>query len=319
MAINFSAYPTLNARLLFTVSFGTNEENAYIFGYPREGKIFPLKTEEMGKDNVEHQLIDPRRIWNPELYGLYVQRHYTVDHYQALFGPDGIACHDATIGLALLWGSKSSKQCGAVPIGEIKNGQDLLTFKLGCEFPANQFCGKLELKTILYLKTPGNPTPDEVHLANQQGCNLGELDTCQIYLDGAGSMFPVIEINDPEGPLWDVDYSVEDSTFDSLDESFTLKLNTAHPAYSYINHERKTFVPQLFAEVTAQALMVLITTLQEDEGNWESIIDSGHVSSDSVARAVRYFKESCGFDFDSPASLSKSIREYLEKKATKWP
>lgn len=319
MGIKFSTYPTLNFRLLSKVSFGTNEENAYTFGYQREGKVCHLKTEPIGKDNLEYKLSDPRHIWNMEEYGLHLYRFYKVENYQELFGPTGIACQDATIGLALWWGSKSSTQRGVLPIGEFKKGDKSLLFQFHYEFPANQFCGKMELRTILYLKRPGHPSAEEMHLANHQGCNLGELDRFQIQIDGLGSIFPVMEVFEPEGLLWDIDYFIEDVGFDSLNESFTLKINKEHSAYHLINFESKSFVPQLFAEVNAHALMVFLMALQEDENSWETIMDAESVSSDSVARAVRYFKETHGFNFDSPITLSHSIREFLEQKATQWP
>jgi hypothetical protein len=87
-----------------------------------------------------------------------------------LFGPNGIACNNAKLGIALMWTSPDSKQRGVIPIGEIENSQRDLEFELNYEFSEAQLRGSVEFSTIIYLKEAGTPLWGEEHLANQYGC-----------------------------------------------------------------------------------------------------------------------------------------------------
>ncbi len=85
-------------------------------------------------------------------YQLCIGRKYSIRTYQCLFGPNGIACNNAKLGIALMWTSPDSKQRGVIPIGEIENSQRDLEFELNYEFSEAQLRGSVEFSTIIYLK-----------------------------------------------------------------------------------------------------------------------------------------------------------------------
>lgn len=316
MALNFSTYPVLNERLRSSFSYLSLDENEefYTFFYRHKDDLFSLQAEVTSSGPIHYMLSDEKGMWTPEIYNLILKRVYTLQNYKNLFGPYGLACEDGTIGLAILWSSPSSRQRGSIPIGEFKKGEDSLTLGLEYEFPVHQLRGMVELTTVLYLQDPGHPGEEEKHLANQPGCLLGKLDNYQIQLDGIGSMFPIMVIDDPKEPLWFIDYSGEDPAIDGLDESFTLFLNKAHPSYKLINKEKKTYSPEMMVEIMTQALLILMTTLQLDEDSWSAILNPENSIPGSVAQAVRYFIDVFGFDPSSPAALSESIHKYLEQR-----
>jgi hypothetical protein len=312
MSSNISTFPVLNdelkSKIRFTVSDG------YDFFYERDNQEFELTAEDTGGSQLTYNLIDEEGIWSPDEYGFGIRRSYDLQYYGCLFGEKGVACTDAVLGLAVIWTSAQSRQRGSIEIGEIdtNNLSEPLHFNIQYEFKKAQLRGTVLFKTVLYIKNAGCPTPDELHLANMEGCVLGELDRYQIQLDGNGSVFPVFEVSDPGQPLWYVKCDWEEPAYDLFTDCVGIYINTAHKNYKYLDRNKRTFDQQLLSEVMSSAVCTFIEKLRLDRGEWDNAVNGTGLQPGSVSSAVNYFINTLDWDISSPEKLAVSVRKFID-------
>lgn len=312
MAEGLNLFPTLTDELFDKIRF---ETTPYEFSYQLNEEEFYLSDEAIEGSNLFFKIIDEKGIWNPDENNLILRKSYKLRTYSCLFGPDGIACRGAEIGLAIMWTSQSSKQRGIIEIGSISKSQkEEASFQVEYNFGEALLRGSIEFSTIFYLKKSGNPTLAEEHLANDEGYILGELDKTVIMIDGNGSMFPIYEVNEPSQPLWYVKCDWEDPAFDMFSECVSININTAHRCFKkYLDRNKKTFNDQLLKEVMAGALMVIIMKMKES-AYWVQTVEGTGYQIGSVCEAVNYFVSVLEWNTSSPEHLSISIRKFLDAR-----
>ncbi|WP_242841987.1 hypothetical protein [Lachnospira multipara] len=286
----------------------------YRFYYIRDEQEYELNSEPIDGSNFVFKLEDSDGIWTPDDYCFGLKRRYTLRTYQCLFGEEGVACNNATLGLAVVWTSGDSKQRGVITVGEITNSQKDLEFELNYEFKEAQLRGEVEFTTIIYIKSAGTPLGREEHLANEYGCILGELDKFTIMLDGNGSMFPMYEVYEPSQPLWYAKCEWDDPTYESFNECVSVFINKAHKNYKYLDKTKRTFDEQLLKEIIASALMLVITKLKQEDDYWEESLIGNDLKRGSVSEAVYYFVNTLEWDVSSMETLSLSIRKFLDQR-----
>jgi hypothetical protein len=225
-----------------------------------------------------------------------------------LFGRDGIAPKNATIGIAVKWMSKPSRQRGVFAGDSISIGDGKTEFAVQGELPPGTLRDHVVLSTVLYLKSRGKPDPGESHLANEPGMELGSLDTIVFHLTGEGSFFPVLTTKD-DGPLWRVECLWDDPRSDPFDEySFRIVLNENHPDYRLVNSPDGRTITPLLKEICLSAVQILIENVIEqvpvEEIRGEKDYDRG-----SVCDAVRYFIDTFDLDTGKRESLAFTLRD----------
>ena len=268
-----------------------------------------------------YTIIDRNGIWNLNDYDLHIKRTINIEDPSPLFynndsanNENAIACHDATLGIAIIWTSKDSNQKEVIPVDEIRS------FDIGKEItaefiiPKRSVRGILSFYTIIYIKDSGHATSKEFIYANTPGIKLGTIDEFNLAVDGNGSSFPIYEVEKKGYPLWYVECSWKDATIDEFSQYVAVYLNTAHPKYVYINtKDKKNFSSQLFIEIMANAVGQIIETLRsEEKDDGFSILDDAQEGS--VALAIKYFRDKLEWDLSTPTNLSLSIRKTLEEK-----
>ena len=164
---------------------------------------------------------------------------------------------------------------------------------------------------LLYIKTPGHPNKKEEMLANTPGTILGYLtEKITISFDGSGSVFPIYEITEEDGPLWKVFCSWTDPTVERFSETLAININNAHENYAKLKTDK-----QLLVEVMSSALVCIIQKLKEfDSAYWAQILKGEGLEDGSVGSAVHYFINTLECDPNSPELLSLSIRRFFERK-----
>lgn len=259
-------------------------------------------------------------VWSADKYNLCVRRSVAVRKFRKLFGPDGLACRNARLGISLVWTSSDSRQRGAEPvmtfdIGNVNTADKVdHTFAEGeidIDFSSAKLRGDVTFSTVLYIAEAGTPGEDETHLANEEGFVLGEFDSFVLRLDGTGSLFPVFERGEPDKPLWYVRCDWTDPVSDSFSESVSINLNTAHKNYKYIDRTQKTFCSQLLVEVMSSALCCIIEKIRS-EGYLEVILGEEDTEHGSIGEVIRYFSDTLGWDVSTPDKLSLSTRKFFD-------
>lgn len=259
-------------------------------------------------------------VWSADKCNLFVRRTIALKNYRQLFGPDGLACKNARLGLSLVWTSPDSRQRGAEPLVEFGISEEDFTKKrdhtftegeVDLEFPAARIRGDVNFSIVLYIAKAGSPSKAETHLANEEGLVLGTFDSFALRIDGSGSLFPVFEVFEKDQPLWYVRCDWTDPTSDQFTESVSININTAHKNYKFIDRSQKTFCAQLLTEVMSSALCCIIEKIRSEK-YLDQILGDDEMESGSVGEVVRYFANTLGWDFSTPDMLSLSTRRFFD-------
>ena len=311
MADSIYLFPTLTEELLQKVRF---QPSQYSFFYTdREGLGRELQCEEMEVLSSVICIRDESGEWDQDKNDFGIRRRICFRTFQCLFGPSGIACRNAVLGIAIIWKSADSKQRGVIPAGTFSNKDEIIEGDAEKLFGKAQLRGQVSFHTVVYIAKAGSPEKDEEHLANTDGYILGELDAFTIRMDGTGSAFPVFEVYEPGQPLWYVRCDWVDPTADALSDFVSVNLNTAHRNYKYIDRTKSTYNSQLLTEIMAAAVSVIIEKLRPSP-YWDQIIGNDNLEDGSVGQAVFYFSDALEWDLSTPESVSLSARKFFDQR-----
>ena len=257
---------------------------------------------------------DPDDVWIHENYGFLVDRKIHISDPSSLFGSgsNAVACHDATLGLAFQWSSKSSSRKATKKIGSFTAKDRALELDISEKFEKCALRGEVNFSVILYIEKPGIPTDDESLFINQAGYVLGEIEGITLQLDGNGSMLPVFYEDVRGGALWRVSCNFSDPSYDSFSnpDVVSITINRSNPNFKFIDKKNEAYNPQMANEVMASAITMIIESLRV----YDNFASLDNPESGSVSDAVRYFRDVLSWDMSTPIAVNNSIREAFEKK-----
>lgn len=317
MSESFSSYPTLTNDLYSAIGYVTEYPE---FTYSDYYEEFPLTIDGINgsTSSFNGKIKDTRCAWYPETKNLKLSKKCRFTSAYMMFGANGIVPSNSTLGVALRWISSKSDERGIITIGEILRTDSIKEFQVEATFDKGKLRGSLKLQTILYLKAPGKVSWDEIHLANQAGTVLGVLDQAELFIDGNGSIFPIVTTDEPGKSLWQVYYNEAcDPLQDSFDgENVEIRLNRAHPSFDSLKIDSSISESPLFLEVISSALMVIVESAKESLGeDWNRALAGDGYQSGSIAEAINYFVTRLQWDVSSPVNLALSIKEFFEKRS----
>jgi len=315
MANGFNMYPTLTPEKIEEIKY---HSEIFEFSYLDDNEDFKLELNELSGDTTHFsaRLKDERCVWYPDSKNLIIRKKGKIDIPSALFGENGVAVSDAVIGIAVMWISTKSDHRGIIKCGQFKSIKNAYEYNFDYTFDKSIIKGSLQLQVILYLKKPGTPDVNEVHLNNISGTVYGILDQCEVFTDGTGSVFPIVTVNDPEGPLWKVFYDMAaDPMTDAFDEqNVEIRLNRAHLLFESLKIDSSIKESPLFIEVMSSAMLIIVNSVKDSLGSdWENQIASQDFTHGSIAEAIFYFIHKLGWDASSQTALSASIHSYFDK------
>lgn len=259
---------------------------------------------------------DPEGLWHPEKYNLIVSGDIRLTP-SLLFGKNGISGQNDELGLAVIWTAKEANVRGAGLIGSFNKTADTLSFQTEIKFKPDMIRGIVTLRTVLYLKSVGTRKHDERYFASAPGTILGTMDETRLIIDGNGSVFPVVQISKPDGPLWWTECNWTDASEDLFEEdNFCLYLNTAHPDYLSLTGNGNVVQSPLLNEIIASAVQILVTEVMSEADTAQNIRDGKNIAEGSVAAVVKYMIDVFGWDVNNstPETLAADIRTSLDRK-----
>ena len=318
MATQFFLYPSLTDDIKEDIF----QAKKYSFSYTGIDGIDRDLDYETTEVNSSVNCLRTDGVWSADKYNLCIKRTVAVKNYRRLFGPDGLACRNARLGLSIVWTSPDSRQRGAEPIVDFgvseeqfaeKDDHTFAEGEIDFEFVCAKIRGDVNFSVALYIAKAGIPAKDEGHLANEEGFVLGVFDSFVLRIDGNGSLFPVFEVYEKDQPLWYVRCDWIDPASDLFDESVSININTAHENYKYIDRTQKTFCYQLLVEVMSSALCCIIEKIRSEK-YLDQILGDDEMEYGSVGEAVRYFANTLEWDFSTPDKLSFSIRKFFDRR-----
>lgn len=309
----FSSYPVLDYKLFTEVGFVSEPVQ---FEYDDENERYELQIADLetGNQITTGKIKDPRCTWYPDTHNLIISKTCRFTSAYVLFGKGGIVSDSSSIGVAVTWISTGSDRRGVIPCGELSKLDTTAELTIAYEFYIGELRGSLKLQTILYLKTAGAPKSDEFWFSQTPGTILGVLDQNEFYIDGNGSIFPIVTVNMPGKPLWMVSFNDAVDVFtDQFDNSnVEIRLNQAHPNYIDLNIEGATTDTPLFMEVLASAMSVIVECAKMAAGEeWQRVLLNGG-DRGSIAEAIYHFVTKLNWDVSTPNKLAESVRSFLE-------
>ncbi|SHN64626.1 hypothetical protein SAMN02745247_02828 [Butyrivibrio hungatei DSM 14810] len=312
MSNSIMLYPSLDDELISRIRF---QPKKYEFYYTdKNDDEYDLVNEPIEAASSVYIIKDEKGVWTQDNNNLCFRRKYCLRTFQCLFGENGVACTNASLGIGIQWTSLDSRQRGVIPISVFDASDTILEIEAEKKFGKAQLRGEVCFSTILYIAKAGTPTENEHHLANTEGYILGELDTFTIKLDGSGSSFPIYEISDPGQPLWYIQCNWIDPTAEKLSECVSIIFNTAHKNYSYLNREDKNFDCQLLSEIMASAITLLIEKVRLEPGYWDQIMQGEDLETGSVGHVIYYFMKTLEWDLSTPETTSLSARKHFDQR-----
>ena len=260
-------------------------------------------------------------IWNAESHDLSLEVSVSFNPV-FFFGAMGIACENSILGVALEWTSHESNQRGNSNLVSFKREGGKVHAIFTLPFAPNQVRGKVIIAVCLYIVSPdNNPKQSERHLANQAGIYLGSVSNqCVLLFDGDAALFPVIEFNDQDAPLWRIMYDSADPCSDSFSINYVcLEVNNAHvdfPAFKGdIENQRST---PLARQVIASWLTLFLLIFKEENRlifdklkNNESDID---YAPGSITEFVSYLLKTFHINTENVQNLSETISKLVAGK-----
>lgn len=251
--------------------------------------------------------------WDFVEKGFGINGQITLGNPASLFGPNQLANTDSELGIAFQWVSKQSAQRNIIPIATITSTTpSQFTIPLDYYFEKNQLFGEVNISFVLYLKKASSqPIFGQ---AQMTGTILGELIEWYVILDGSGSTFPIVIVNEPDKPLWYVDFNYSEPLVEPFDKEYVaIYLNKAHVAFSSIQKPKTKLDQTLYIEFLAGALQLIIQNLMEC-ADWQDIQEGRNCEEGSIGQVIHYLKKTLEWDFDKPEKLAMSLRKDLEAR-----
>lgn len=274
-----------------------------------------LKTQllEVSKETALLKFEDPDYTWDPEAHNLKVKRFSKISNPNFLFGEKGVVPNDSELAIGLIWSSKAVNIRGAKFLKTFTvDSERPLTFDIDIDFLKGTLKQELLLEVVIYVYKAGIVEPNEIHLCNIPGNIVGRLENTKIILEGNGSVFPIVEVEEATMPLWWVVCSWTDIQEDKFDvENIKICINRAHNNFDQVYTGKKIGNSPLFLEILGSALQTIIEKAKESPA-WINVKSGDGLVPGSIGEAINYFINSFNWDISSPEKLSRSIRLYLE-------
>lgn len=308
-AKEFSLFPLLGEKQIQQIGFRIQRELSFFYNRSGDREFFNV-------DRSAGIKALGGSGWDPDEDDFGITASYLIKNPILIFGPRGIVCRNATLGLALIWKSQDSRQRGVVPIGEFTRDSTEKVFEICHSFPKSSFRGRLTMDIVMYLKCAGIPGEDETHLSNIPGTIFGTLDSSCVLFDGTGAIFQFNEVADKNGLLWSVICDFDDATCDSFYDSVEIDINPLHPNYKYLARTSTSREPEMLREVLSSAMTTVVLSIRQKCSDLEwSSIESGKVEKGSVGDMMHYLVNKLNVDTSSPEKCSECIRRIMEKVA----
>ncbi|WP_273834176.1 hypothetical protein [Guptibacillus sedimenti] len=269
-----------------------------------------MKVEPLEGQNTIYQIVDPKVTWEPSSHEIKLNKRITITNPGFLFGDNSLVADNGCLGIGLRWYSRDAAQRNVTHATEFSKLSNFpLEVEVSTSIERGLLRGNVTFEIFVYLLESGTNTSTV-----KPGTMLGTLDECVIAFDGNSSVFPIVEVNEPNKPLWWVDCNFTEPLFDSFTEdNVAIVINNSHRNAKKLDLEKGIGSSPLLLEVIATGLQMIIEKVKESD-DWESILVNKDTEPGSIGEAIYYFIDSFNWDPSSPEILAKSIRLDFDSK-----
>ncbi len=279
----------------------------YRFSYHATGTETPLQQ----KGSSVIKLTDPLDLWKLKEDGITVKKKLSIAYPDFLYGPDGVACKEADIGICIIWTNNRLTQTGHIlPQSDISTAAGRTCY-FEHTFHAGEIDGDLELSLVMYIRHAASNIDDaEKRLMNEEGVSVGEIDRVVVDFDSIYMEFPIEEFSSDKEPLWWIEFSqwedpksIEKFTKDNI----CLYLNPYYPSCPMTDGNIKNI--DLLIDILASAYMMMFQRLSEDD--LAATRNDVDLAPNSICSILHDFIGKCNVTelrFETPELLLKTLQ-----------
>lgn len=259
------------------------------------------------------QLVDDDYEWNPKINSLFMDLNLSLKNCSCIFGKNGTCYKDAIIGIGLSWKPDKSRIKRCIKIGEITTNDNEKNFTIN-SIELQNISSNVSFKLFMYVVKPGT-IDGNPFFGNEQGIVIHDENAWTIIVDGGGSVFPIIETEEENGPLWYFKCDVSDICEENFDDDHILiVLNKKHPLYPSIHPKSPEYNDFFQSEVLSSAITCIVMAIRNKQPNGKIDFDQEYESG-SILQVLSYFKEKLGFNINgSYQELISSIKMFFDKE-----
>ena len=309
MSNRIESFPMLNENIVSELSINLRSlEGKYNFN----NVINKLEFIQDGENNNDF-VLDNNGIWTSDANELQIFGEFEISNYNILFEEYQLAKKDTILGVALTYISSGSSKTYTKPIVDIayeNNDQKIVDFTLN--FEAGELSSILSLRFSIYVKEA--KADNNSVFAQNTGTVLGEIYNCNLIIEGQGSEFPIVIIENPESPLWDMEVDFE--SFDDIfsKDTICLKINKAHKQFSKLGIDKISSNNNLvWKEILASFFVNVFLVAQEIE-SLDTILNQD-IQEGTVGGFLKFMIMTFNIsqkELKNPAILSNQIRKELD-------
>ncbi len=284
----------------------------YIFEYEYQDNTYGLK--QKGSSTIK--LSDPLEIWKIESEGLSFSKTVSIAYPEVLYGENGVACTNASVGICIMWTNKTLTQTGCIlPVSDITTETGRVC-SFNYTFDPGTIKGDLELSIIMYLQNRASDVlPGEEKLNNEEGVAIGEIETVVLDFNSIYMEFPIEEYNSAEEPLWWVYFSQwEDPKVDLFDkENICLFLNPYYSSCPMVGEVIKNL--DLLIDILATTFLLIFQRIAENPEDMKATQDNLGLENNSICSIMHQFieRDNIPLRFESDEALHKSLQIKIRK------
>ncbi|HCT0544149.1 TPA: hypothetical protein K8052_002299, partial [Staphylococcus pseudintermedius] len=135
----------------------------------------------------------------------------------------------------------------------------------------------------------------------------------KIIVDGSGSIFPITEFSEKDGPLWKVNKSWIDASEDTFDSSnVSLMINDKHPLYRKITSGKSN--QMLTGSIVLQVMSMIIDEVINKES--QSLEDEEEIIEGTILSAVSYWVKTFEVQTQDIFTIQSSLFANMENEVT---
>lgn len=310
---NIHFFPRLTEELVKKSGYKSSE---YEFSYASPAGDESRLTLSKGKIRTAS---DPADVWQLKKDGLVLEKTVIIEYPKELKGPNGVAPAGARVLPCILWSNQRLTSAGVITPDEMMEFPRLAC-KFKHKFEPGSLSGDLTLELVLYVcsSAPSLEQGEDI-LMNEPGALLGPLEKPVIIdFDGDSMDFPIEEFEEPEGPLWCMQFEPWSDPRENLFSaaSFVLLLNAKHPDCPKIVGG-KVSNQALLQEILCEAYFLLFEKVRDfhDDSAWEDMISDSDLAPDSICSMLHWFSQRGEepFDWSTPEGRMLSIKRIIDQ------
>ncbi|MGV3029419.1 hypothetical protein ACEE44_03485 [Streptococcus sp. 32226D021BW] len=302
----FSLFKQIDRKLYEEIGI---EVEDYRISYYSEGEEIDFEMEVQPFSTVV--MSELSTDWMPENNDLVISQKIKFKNPEILFGVDGVTLEENTLGIGMHIHSRTAMFQQTISKAEIRFDDLKNEYYVSHHFDSSVLRGKVNIETFIYTKEINKIYPKHAEIQGMK-VSQGNLSELSLVIDGTGSVFPIGEFSEENGPLWKMEFGNFDATVDMMSfDNLRLLLNNKHRLFNQIKDGKTPISRGLMTEIMSQAMTLIISKVVEE--NTEELLTNEVLEDGTIISAVKYWITTFEIKTDSLIDISNSIRVKLEQ------